>query len=373
LLSGLFFAVEAPTDFSQHLAITKGRHSMLKKSVRTILNGLSVAVFVIDAKQIIRFGNIAAQTRFGGELADMDLSSVIPSKKCSNAAKRVLKGEPTVSLELTLQDVVPTTFRLIITRLDAELTGENARAIVSLEDISHIREAEQMRIDFVANVSHELRSPLTSLSGFIETLQGPAKNDPAAQERFLDLMAGDAQRMSRLIGDLLSLSKLQASERVAPSDTVDVGSILRRVTASLEPLSNTEDTQISLTISPDLPMVIGDADELIQVFQNLIENGVKYSHRGTQVEIIAERDPSHQSQLRVSVRDHGEGLDPKHIPRLTERFYRVDKGRSRDMGGTGLGLAIVKHILIRHRAYLHIDSKIGLGSTFSVFLPIADK
>jgi two-component system phosphate regulon sensor histidine kinase PhoR len=267
--------------------------------------------------------------------------------------------------------VVPTTFRLIITRLDTERTGQDARAIVSLEDISHIREAEQMRIDFVANVSHELRSPLTSLSGFIETLQGPAKDDPAAQERFLTLMAGDAQRMSRLIGDLLSLSKLQATERLAPSESVDIASILHRVTASLEPLTKREKTSISLTISQDLPPIIGDADELIQVFQNLIENGVKYSAQDTMVEVIAERDPSHKNQLRISVRDHGEGLDPAHIPRLTERFYRVDKGRSRDMGGTGLGLAIVKHILIHHRAYLHIDSTVGEGSTFSVFLPIA--
>ena len=345
---------------------------MLKKSVKTILNGLSVAVFVIDAAQIIRFGNNAARKRFGLSKKDIDLFGVIPSKDCTKAAISVLTGETTtVSLELTLQDVVPTTFRLIITRLDAERTGPDARAIVSLEDISHIREAEQMRIDFVANVSHELRSPLTSLSGFIETLQGPAKNDPAAQERFLALMAGDAQRMSRLIGDLLSLSKLQASERIAPSEAVNISSILRNVTASLEPLSKRENTGISLSISPDLPQVIGNTDELTQVFQNLIENGIKYSQQDTKVEVIAQRDPSHENQLRISVRDHGEGLDPKHIPRLTERFYRVDQGRSRTMGGTGLGLAIVKHILIHHRAYLHIDSKVGLGSTFSVFLPIA--
>jgi len=347
---------------------------MLKKSVKTILNGLSVAVFVIDATQIIRFGNNAACDRFGlNEDSGTDLFSVIPSTDCTTAASRVLSGElTTLSLELTLQDVVPTTFRLIITRLDAGTrTGADARAIVSLEDISHIREAEQMRIDFVANVSHELRSPLTSLSGFIETLQGPAKNDPVAQKRFLDLMAGDAQRMSRLIGDLLSLSKLQASERVPPSEVVDISATLSRVTASLEPLTKREKTAISLAISPDLPQVIGDTDELTQVFQNLIENSVKYSQPDTTVIVTAERDPSHKNQLRISVRDQGEGLDPKHIPRLTERFYRVDKGRSRKMGGTGLGLAIVKHILIRHRAYLHIDSKVGLGSIFSVFLPIA--
>jgi two-component system phosphate regulon sensor histidine kinase PhoR len=346
---------------------------MLKKSVKTILNGLSVAVFVIDARQIIRFGNNAARGRFALTKPDTDLFSVIPSKDCTMAANRVLTGQrPTVSLELTLQDVVPTTFRLIITRLDATTrTGAQARAIVSLEDISHIREAEQMRIDFVANVSHELRSPLTSLSGFIEPLQGPAKDDKPAQERFLTLMSGEASRMSRLIGDLLSLSKLQASERVPPSEFVDISAILHGVTASLGPLTEREKNTISLTVSPDLPPVIGDADELTQVFQNLIENGVKYSHPDTVVDVVAERDPSHENQIRISVRDKGEGLDPIHIPRLTERFYRVDKGRSRNMGGTGLGLAIVKHILIRHRAYLHIDSKVGQGSHFAVFLPVA--
>ncbi|MBE9476139.1 MAG: histidine kinase [Proteobacteria bacterium] len=344
----------------------------MKKSVKTILNGLSVAVFVIDAEKIIRFSNDAAKTRFGADLKDQNLSIIITDQKCINAANQVLNDEvATVSLEITFQDVVPTTFRFIITRLDAERVGGDARAIISLEDISHIREAEQMRIDFVANVSHELRSPLTSLTGFIETLQGPAKNDKVAQTRFLSLMASEAQRMSRLIGDLLSLSKLQARERVAPGEAIDITAILRRVSASLEPLTMREETTISLIMAPYLPDVTGDADELTQVFQNLIENAIKYSHRNSIVEVVAERDPSHENQLRISVRDHGEGLDPIHIPRLTERFYRVDKGRSRNMGGTGLGLAIVKHILIRHRAYLHIDSKPGLGSTFSVFLPIA--
>lgn len=347
---------------------------MLKKSVRTILNGLSVAVFVIDADKIIRFGNNAALKRFETDLTDMPLSGIIANQECIEAATRVLEDQTdTMSLELTLQDVVPTTFRFIITRLDAERAGPDARAIISLEDVSHIREAEQMRTDFVANVSHELRSPLTSLTGFIETLLGPAKNDKEAQERFLNLMSSEASRMSRLIGDLLSLSKLQARERVAPNDSVDIGTILRRVSASLEPLTMRERTTISLTISPELPHVTGDADELTQVFQNLIENGIKYSHQGSTIDVVAEHDPSHENQLRVSITDSGEGLDSVHIPRLTERFYRVDKGRSRKMGGTGLGLAIVKHILIRHRAYLHIESKIGLGSTFTVFLPIAKK
>jgi len=352
--------------------IQKQPQPILKKSVQTILDGLSVAVFVIDAKHAIHYANNAAQLRFGSNAVGRDFDDVIPLELCATAAQRVLDGETTVSADVTLQDVVPTTYRLIVTRLDVERQGADARAIISLEDISHIREAEQMRIDFVANVSHELRSPLTSLLGFIETLQGPAKDDTTARIRFLDLMSNEAHRMSRLIGDLLSLSKLQAAERVAPSEVIDLAPVLNGVIAALEPLCKRENTKLACEIEPDLPTVIGDKDELTQVFHNLVENAIKYSPPETEVVVIAERDPSHANQLRISIRDHGDGIDPKHIPRLTERFYRIDKGRSRNMGGTGLGLAIVKHILIRHRGYLHIDSKVSLGSVFSVFLPISE-
>ncbi|MBL4768310.1 MAG: multicopper oxidase domain-containing protein, partial [Rhodobacteraceae bacterium] len=333
------------------------------KTMLSILNGISVPVVALDRDLIVVSANQKAKSAF------VDLVLGAPAEKAISK-KRVFQR----ALVQALEDNIETTcivrikkgfgheYLTTIQPIDAT-DDTSALLIVTFQDQSPLKDAKTMRSEFVANVSHELRSPLTSLSGFIETLQGPAKDDAVAQERFLSLMSGEAHRMSRLIGDLLSLSKLQASERVPPSESVDISSILRGVSATLEPLMKREKNTISLTVSPDLPLVIGDADELTQVFQNLIENGVKYSHPDTVVEVIAERDPSHENQLRISVHDHGEGLDPIHIPRLTERFYRVDKGRSRAKGGTGLGLAIVKHILARHRGRLHVTNKIGEVST----------
>ena len=227
-----------------------------------------------------------------------------------------------------------------------------------------------MRHDFVANVSHELRSPLTALSGFVETLQGNAANNKEARERFLGMMSNEADRMARLIGDLLSLSKLQASERVAPTEQVDLFKILSSVSSSLSGLAERNLIKLKLNFSNFMPLVTGDADELTQVFQNLIENAIKYSGNGSVVSVSFKPPKEGESHLCISIEDTGEGIDPAQIPRLTERFYRVDKGRSRAQGGTGLGLAIVKHILIRHRGWLKISSQLGKGSVFAVYLPV---
>ena len=243
--------------------------------------------------------------------------------------------------------------------------------VLGFEDMSRIQEAEQMRHDFVANVSHELRSPLTALSGFVETLQGAAANDKVARERFLGMMSNEADRMARLIGDLLSLSKLQASERVAPIDLVDLFRILSSVSSSLSGLADTNKVKLKLDFSNSMPLVTGDSDELTQVFQNLIENAIKYSGHGSTVSVSFVPPKQGKSRLCIMVKDTGEGIDPTQIPRLTERFYRVDKGRSRAQGGTGLGLAIVKHILIRHRGWLKISSQLEKVSIFAVYLPVS--
>lgn len=228
-----------------------------------------------------------------------------------------------------------------------------------------------MRSDFVANVSHELRSPLTALYGFVETLQGPAKDDAEAHERFLALMATEAQRMARLIDDLLSLSKLESTERVAPEELIDVGLILHRVKAALQPIIKREQAEVVLDLPETLPLVHGDLDALTQVFSNLIENAAKYGRPDSTVTVSAQVENG--QTLSIAITDQGEGIAAKHIPRLTERFYRIDKGRSRSKGGTGLGLAIVKHILMRHRGTLEIISELGIGSTFSALLPIAEE
>ncbi len=232
-----------------------------------------------------------------------------------------------------------------------------------------------MRSDFVANVSHELRSPLTSLRGFIETLEGAARNDPAARARFLGVMEEQAQRMQRLIDDLLSLSKVESNERVRPTSRTDVSAMVERVISTFD-VNRTNDKNIEMKSSGDLPTVPGDDDQLTQVFQNLIENAVNYAAPGTTIVVAMQKVESVAGisgpALLVEVRDQGPGIPREHIPRLTERFYRVDTGRSREKGGTGLGLAIVKHIVNRHRGRLNITSEIGVGTKVSVYLPIVD-
>ncbi|WP_099823428.1 ATP-binding protein [Oceaniglobus indicus] len=245
--------------------------------------------------------------------------------------------------------------------------------LVTLEDTTAMQEVGQMRRDFVANVSHELRTPLTALIGFIDTLRGAARDDPAARERFLATMAGEAARMNRLVQDLLSLSRLESDERMRPTGHIDFARLLASVRQSLAPLLNDSDTTLILAGCDDLPDASGDGDQIGQVFVNLVENAVKYGGTGQTVTITATpiaRDPAlRQAAIRFDVTDTGDGMDPVHIPRLTERFYRIDTHRSREMGGTGLGLAIVKHIVNRHRGRLHITSVPGQGSTFSVILP----
>lgn len=254
------------------------------------------------------------------------------------------------------------------------VAGEGRRGVLaSFEDVSEAEQVGQFRRDFVANVSHELRTPLTSLLGFIETLQGPAKDDPKARARFLAVMAAEAERMNRLVHDLLHLSRVEAEERVRPAAPVDLAAVLASVAETLRPMAERAGGQIVRAGEAGPAWLRGDADQLAQVFQNLVENAVKYGGKGGPVSITLRRVP-HDENLRVpafavDVTDQGEGIAPEHIPRLTERFYRVDSHRSRAEGGTGLGLAIVKHIVQRHRGRLAITSAPGSGATFTVVLP----
>ncbi len=266
--------------------------------------------------------------------------------------------------------------------------GAGRMAILTLHDITALRRSEQMRADFIANASHELRTPLSSLLGFIETLRGPARDDPEAQDRFLAIMHDQASRMARLVNDLLSLSRIELDEHMPPSGRVDVLDRLDGVMAALELKAAARGIRLRLEAPDGLPPVVGDEDQLTQVFQNLVSNAIKYTREGTDVTVtvaiadgtvvgfagppaLAGRGGRGRPMMAVAVRDHGEGIARTHLPRLTERFYRVDAARSRAMGGTGLGLAIVKHILNRHRGRLTIESEVGVGSTFTVYLPIA--
>ena len=251
---------------------------------------------------------------------------------------------------------------------------DHGGVVASFEDVTSVETAGQMRRDFVANVSHELRTPLTAILGFIETLRGPARDDEAARDRFLETMEREAQRMNRLVADLLSLSQVEASERIRPTMQIDLPDLLASVVRSLGPLARDLGVSLDLCDPRDLPDAVGDPDQLRQVFTNLVENAMKYGGDGARVCIefaTVPRDPVLTGPaIAVSVRDFGPGIDPIHIHRLTERFYRADNHRSQQMGGTGLGLAIVKHILNRHRGRLKIESALGQGSSFTVILPL---
>lgn len=320
-----------------------------------------------DGRSIMRT-NAAARSAFGN-----DLPALLRHPLLRAAIDRAIAEGSSQRAELALPAPVPR--ELDIAAIPLPANGERAgpeRVMLVLSDRTRERAVERMRADFVANASHELRTPLASLAGFIETLRGPAADDPPAQQRFLGIMAEQAARMNRLIDDLLSLSRIELTEHQPPSDRVDLGVLIERLAAAFEPRLAERAMVLERAIAADLPNVPGDADQLVQVLQNLLDNAVKYG--AGVVRVAAASAPPGRWPTRpgvvVAVADNGPGISREHLPRLTERFYRVDQGRSRRAGGTGLGLAIVKHIVNRHRGQLVIESEEGRGSTFSVWLPL---
>ena len=265
-------------------------------------------------------------------------------------------------------------YEVIVTPISSPGVAANpGLVLLAFHDLTPLRRVEEMRADFVANASHELRTPLAALSGFIDTLRGSAREDPAARERFLPIMQAQADRMARLIDDLLSLSRIELNAHLRPDKQVDVGAIVRQVADSLQTLARDRNVEVK-TIGSSAPLLVpGDRDELIRVFENLVENALKYAASGKRVDIALSvgEGSDGKREARIAVRDRGPGIAPEHLPRLTERFYRVDVSESRAQGGTGLGLALVKHILNRHGGRLTIESTPGQGATFTVHLPIA--
>ena len=244
-----------------------------------------------------------------------------------------------------------------------------------LRDVTVEKRAEEMRADFVANVSHELRSPLSALIGFIETLQGPAVNDVEANKRFLGIMHSEAERMSRLIGDLLTLSKVESDEHIFPDEIVEIGPIVKRVGGTLSGEAQKKGMMIQFVEEETIPPLLGDPDELTQVVQNLLANAINYGAPDTNIRLEIKNSNDMPGTggdgITLAVSNIGDGIPDADLSRITERFYRVDKGRSRSMGGTGLGLAIVKHIIGRHRGFLEIESELNKETTFTVTLPSA--
>lgn len=337
-----------------------------------ILDGLADPVLLVNENREFIDGNQAAFCLVGKDAIGQDLASVLDCPVIVEAIDRILQGAPSEKGKAVISSPVPRTFDMHIMAIPSGNPNIAGRVMLSLHDISSALQADKMRADFVSNVSHEMRSPLSTLLGFIETLRGPARDDPEAQERFLGIMEEEARRMTRLINDLLTLSQVEADEHILPDHTVNLQELLNEVIDLLSGRAKDRNMSLVLELISPLPLIIGDKDELVQVFRNLVDNALNYGTLGTEVAITAEYQestvPEKKPNIRVAITNLGEGIEPKHIPRLTERFYRVDKGRSRATGGTGLGLAIVKHIIHRHRGDLDITSVQGQSTTFSVSL-----
>ncbi|MDS7596078.1 phosphate regulon sensor histidine kinase PhoR [Agrobacterium tumefaciens] len=332
--------------------------------VRAGLAVLDTPVFILDQNAAILFQNGAAERAFGASPAGAHISARLRSPGLLDAIRETVStGQPN---QIEHFERLPSE-RVFIARIavaDTKRDAGPAFYILSFRDVSELRRIDRMRSDFVANASHELRTPLASLRGFIETMQGPARNDPKAQERFLAIMLDQATRMSRLVDDLMSLSRLELRANIAPDQKVDLVSVIGHVHDALLPLATDLDMTINLHL-PDHPVEVdGDRDELVQVFQNLVENACKYGQEGKIVDVWLRAEPG--NPVEVSVIDRGPGIPAEHVPRLTERFYRVSVADSRSKKGTGLGLAIVKHILTRHRARLIIKSELDVGTDFTV-------
>ena len=342
----------------------------LRRADEAIVEHLPDPLIVLAADRSIRRANAAARATFGSETAAM-----LRHPGLRAAIDRTVAQGTKQEVELTIPVPVPRELLATVLAMDPPL-ADGGQIVIVLSDRTRERALERTRADFVANASHELRTPLASVIGFVETLRGPAADDPPAQQRFLGIMAEQAARMNRIIDDLLSLSRIEMVEHQPPSEHVELGGLVPRIAAAFEPRFAERRLTLDLAVQPDLAPVTADPDQVAQVLHNLLDNAVKYGREAGTIRLSVHgaaggaRWPSRPGVV-IAVADDGAGIPRDHLPRLTERFYRVDAGRSRAVGGTGLGLAIVKHIVNRHRGQLAIDSEVGEGTTVSVWLPYA--
>lgn len=341
--------------------------------IHGFLDAIPQPALLVDQSERMIGANSAAVALLGNSIVGRHFATILRQPQVIAAIEACLHDRtPKAAKHLSNDGSQDTSFDVSLRYIPGIGAVNGGAALLSFMDITDREQASQMRRDFVANVSHELRTPLTALMGFIETLRGPARDDVEARDRFLDIMEGEANRMNRLVGDLLSLNRVESEERVRPKEDVDLNGRLASTIKSLEPLAQEQNVQLDLYTPEENILVKGDPDQLQQVFTNLLENAIKYGGDRVEVRLHAsERDPAvRAAAARIQFIDNGPGIDPVHLPRLTERFYRADNHRSREMGGTGLGLAIVKHIINRHRGRMRVESHLGKGSVFTVILPL---
>lgn len=362
----------APSALAGVHAFSASETERARRIWRQIVDGFPEAAVILGPTGHVVHMNRSAEDLLGSGRRGLHFTSFSRDPTLIAAIDQGLESGTATVVEL--QERIPVQRRrsVSVAPLGDQLgkSSMDPALLITMRDMTEQDRLARMRADFVANASHELRTPLAALKGFVETLQGAAKDDPAARDRFLQVMSEQADRMTRLIDDLLSLSRVEMREYLPPSENVDLEEALADVVQSLEPLAERSGTVLRVASAPPNPVVRGDRDELLQVFQNLIHNALKYGRQGGTVDLSITRAGK---RLKVSVTDDGPGIPPQHLPRLTERFYRINVAASRERGGTGLGLAIVKHILNRHKGELEITSEVGKGSTFTVNLPALDE
>ncbi|MBX3583620.1 MAG: two-component sensor histidine kinase [Rhizobiaceae bacterium] len=335
-------------------------------SARSLAAAVVDPLVVFDAAGTAVLVNDAARVAFGAVAPGLSILMKFRAPEMQAAIEHIRSGASQAeTVDYAERVPIERVYRVTLSAI-----GQGSGLFVmAFRDQSEARRIDRMRADFIANASHEMRTPLASISGFVETLRGPARNDPAAREQFLQIMQNQTQRMARLIDDLLSLSRLEMKPYLPPGASVDVRLIVQNVIDSLSPLAAESGVVIERTFGDEPIVARGDRDELFQVFENLLENACKYGQSGGRVVVSIERTEVPEPEVAVTIRDFGPGIAEEHIPRVTERFYRVDVDNSRAQKGTGLGLSIVKHILTRHNARLTIKSKVGEGASFTVHLP----
>ncbi len=332
-----------------------------KASVGAVIEAIVEPVLIIGEGRVLE-ANAAARDLLGKHITGQDVRLAIRHPAAAEqlvAPPGMAPGDPISLVGLGTLDQ----------RWELRVTDIEGGRVVHLIDQTGSYAAERMRVDFVANASHELRTPLASILGFAETLSEEAGEDPVMRQRFLKVMADEARRMQRLVEDLISLSRIEAEKYRLPDQSVDLGDLVSEVWSEINDTHDPRAADIVCNLAEGVPPVNGDRAQLSQVLHNLIGNAMKYGRAASPVTVKLWHDSA--NMVRLSVADEGEGIAPEHIPRLTERFYRVDSGRSRALGGTGLGLAIVKHIVERHRGRLDIASQIGRGTVVTMLLPVS--
>jgi two-component system phosphate regulon sensor histidine kinase PhoR len=339
-----------------------------RKSWRAVVDAIPTAALALDAAGTLVHHNRLAAEMFPKIKNGQPMSQVSRSPDLLVAVDRALTSEERIDVDLVERVPVERRVAATVSRLARSVAPYSPHVLITFRDLTEQDRLSQMRADFIANASHELRTPLASLRAFVETLQGPARDDVNARTRFLTLMASQAERMTRLIDDLLSLSRVEMRVHLPPRGIVELNETAAYVCQSIEPVAEVAKVKLSLVRDATAARVRGDREEIVQVLQNLIQNAIKYGREDGTIEVRVGRDAPRgagDARVWVSVADNGPGIAPEHLPRLTERFYRVNVASSREKGGTGLGLAIVKHILNRHRGELRIASRLGAGSTFT--------